>query len=164
MKLTPQELKDVLDKHKQWTIDNATGERANLYRANLYGAKLSGANLSGANLSRANLSGANLYGANLSRADLTGAKVRDEPVKRLFASVSRINDPYVFHAFELEAGGVKILAGCRWFTVGEYAAHVADEYPDEPKGVETLNILDFIQERAKALEIPLTAPAETEAA
>ena len=110
--------------------------------------------------SGAYLSGANLLGANLSRADLSGAKVRDEPVARVFASVSRLCDPYTFFAFELETGGVKILAGCRWFAVAEFVAHVAKEYPDTEKAAETLAILDFIQARAKSLGINLV-PAKT---
>ncbi len=137
---------------------------ANLSGANLYGANLSGASLSGANLYGANLSGANLYGASLYGANLSGATVHGEPVKRMFASVSRINDPYVFHAFELEAGGVKILAGCRWFKVAEFVAHVADEYPDTEKAAETLSILDFIETRAGALKIALQAPVAEAAA
>ena len=120
-------------------------------------AATSGANLSGANLSGANLSGANLSGADLSGANLYGAKVHDEPVKRLFASVQRINDPYAFHAFEMEAGGVKILAGCQWRTVESYREHVEADYPDEPKGQETRDILAFIEARARALEIALVA-------
>jgi hypothetical protein len=57
-------------------------------------------------------------------------------------------DGYSFLAFELETGGVKIKAGCRWFTPPEYRAHVADEYPGTDKAVETRAILDFIEARA----------------
>jgi hypothetical protein len=40
------------------------------------------------------------------------------------------------------------MAGCRWFTDAEFRAHVAVEYPDTPKAVETLAILDYIATRA----------------
>jgi hypothetical protein len=66
---TPEQLKQVLEKHALWLKDASKGERANLSGANLSGAYLSGANLYGANLSGANLSGANLYGANLYGAE-----------------------------------------------------------------------------------------------
>jgi hypothetical protein len=150
---------------------------ANLYGAYLYGADLSGANLSltnlsgadlsladlsladlsltnlsGAALSGADLSGADLSGADLSLTDLSGADLSKvnlygEKLKRLFASIQRM-DGYSFLAFELETGGVKIKAGCRWFTPSEYRAHVADAYPGTDKAAETLAILDFIEARA----------------
>lgn len=62
-------------------------------------------------------------------------------------------------AFALEAGGVKIMAGCRWFTVVEFRAHVAAEYPDTDKAAETLDLLAFIETRAKSLGVALEAEA-----
>jgi len=120
------------------------------------GADLSGADLSGAVLRGADLSGADLSGADLSGADLSGAVLRGEKVARIFASANRL-DGYTFFAFELEAGGVKIAAGCRWFTVAEFRAHVAAgyPYPGTDKASETLAILDFIEARAASLGIAL---------
>ena len=144
---------------------------ANLSRADLSGANLSGANLSWANLSRANLSRANLSWANLSRADLSwadlsganlsganlsGAKINDERVTRCFARIMR-DDGYSFLAFTLEDGGVKIGAGCRWFTVAEFRAHVAASYPDTDKATETLWIIGAIEQRAADLGITTKA-------
>jgi hypothetical protein len=83
--IDPQELKNILEKHRKWAMNESDGERANLSYADLSGANLSyadlsyadlsGANLSGANLSYANLSGANLSGANLRGANLSGANL-----------------------------------------------------------------------------------------
>lgn len=112
------------------------------------GADLRGADLRGANLSGAYLTGANLTGANLSGANLSGARVRNEPIEHLITQVNRQLDPYVFMAFRMQDQGVKVLAGCRWFTVSEFREHVAKEYPGTPKAVETLDILDFIELRA----------------
>jgi len=112
------------------------------------------ANLSGADLSGAYLSGANLSGANLSGAYLSGAKINGEPVTSCFARIMR-DDGYGFLAFTLESGGVKIMAGCRWFTVAEFRAHVAAKYPDTAKATETLWILDAIERRAAHLGISL---------
>jgi hypothetical protein len=120
------------------------------------GADLSGANLSGANLSRADLTRANLSGVDLSGADLSWAKIKGEPVTRCFARIVR-DDGYGFLAFTLESGGVKIMAGCRWFTVAEFRAHVAAEYPGSEKATETLWIIDTIERRASDLGIALEA-------
>jgi len=147
-------------------LSGANLSGAYLSRAYLSGANLSGANLSGADLTRANLSGANLSGAylsgaNLSGANLYGAKIHGEPVTCCFARVMR-DDGYTFLAMQLEAGGVKIAAGCRWFTVAEFRAHVADNYPGEPKAVETLWILSSIEQRAADLGIALEPTATVE--
>ena len=127
---------------------------ADLSRANLSGADLSGANLSGAYLTKADLSGADLSGAYLSGADLSGANLSGaylsgEKVTRILVSVNRL-DGYTFHALELEAGGVKISAGCRWFTVAEFRAHILAEYPHTDKATETGDILDFIEARCRS--------------
>jgi uncharacterized protein YjbI with pentapeptide repeats len=71
--MTPEKLKDALEKHRLWLSDNE-GERADLRGADLRGADLRGANLRGANLSGADLRGAYLRGANLSWANLQSVK------------------------------------------------------------------------------------------
>jgi len=73
---TPEQWREILEKHAAWRRGEPSGCRANLRGAYLSVADLSGANLSGANLSVADLSGANLSGANLSGADLRGADLR----------------------------------------------------------------------------------------
>jgi len=84
---TPEELAEVLEKHRLWLDDEEGGERADLRDADLSGADLSGAylrgaylrgaDLSGADLRGADLSGAYLRDADLSGADLSGAYLRD---------------------------------------------------------------------------------------
>ena len=71
--MNAEQLKDILNKHKKWLLNENGGERADLSRADLSRADLSRADLSGANLSGANLSRANLSRADLSRADLSRA-------------------------------------------------------------------------------------------
>ena len=116
---------------------------AYLRGAYLRGADLSGADLSGADLSGAYLSGAYLRGAYLSGAYLSGA----DKVERLLAIANRL-DGYAFYAFRLQDGSVKIVAGCRYFTPDEFRAHVAKNYPDTPKAVETLSIIEHIERMA----------------
>src|SRR5690606_28924357 len=87
-----------------------------------------------------------------------GAYVHGELVTRVIARLYRKIDPYSFVAFELQAGGVKVLAGCRWFTVAEYRAHVAANYPNTDKATETDRILDYIEARAADLGIALDPP------
>ena len=68
-------------------------------------------------------------------------------------------DGYQFMALELEGGGFKIKAGCRWFTLPEFRAHTDAEYPGTDKHRETNDILDFIEARAKALGVSVEVPA-----
>ena len=110
-----------------------------------------------ANLREADLSGADLSGANMSRADLSGASLYGENITRLIARADRM-DGYQFMALELEGGGYKIKAGCRWFTLPEFRAHTDAEYPGTDKHRETNDILDFIEARARALGVT-DAPA-----
>jgi hypothetical protein len=120
--------------------------------ADLRGAVLRGADLTGADLRGADLRGADLRGADLRGADLRGAVLTGEKISRLIACVDRL-DGYTFYAFELQSGGVKIRAGCRWFTPAEYRAHIAAGYPDTDKAKETGRILDLIEGRAEDLGI-----------
>ena len=69
-KITQEELKQFLRKHKLWLDSKADGERANLRGADLSDADLSDADLCRANLCRANLSDANLRGADLDYSTL----------------------------------------------------------------------------------------------
>jgi hypothetical protein len=126
---------------------------ADLSFADLSGAKLYGADLSDADLSFADLSGAKLYGADLSsallsRADLSRAKIGEYTIEKLVARATR-SDGYEFFGFMTDNGTI-IRAGCRTMTPKEYRAHIAKEYPDTEKARETLDILDFINKRAKS--------------
>jgi uncharacterized protein YjbI with pentapeptide repeats len=140
-------------------LSGAVLSGADLRDAVLSGAVLSGADLSDADLRGAVLSGAVLSGADLSDADLrgavlSGAVLSGEKIIRILASANRL-DGYTFHAFELKTGGMKISAGCRWFTVAEFRAHILAEYPDTDKARETGDILDFIEARCRSLGVAL---------
>jgi uncharacterized protein YjbI with pentapeptide repeats len=76
-KITNNELKVYLRKHKLWLNGEMGGERADLRGANLRGADLRGADLRGADLYGADLYGADLYGADLYGADLREADLRE---------------------------------------------------------------------------------------
>ena len=89
---------------------NLTG--ANLGRAYLTGANLADANLAGANLAGANLAGAYLPGAHLTRANLTGPTLIDAG-----------QDSRGYRFVGVPTDGVRILAGCRWFTVTKAREH-----------------------------------------
>jgi uncharacterized protein YjbI with pentapeptide repeats len=115
------------------------------------GTIMRGTDLYGADLRGTDLRGTDLYGADLRGTIMRGANLSGDKLKRLIAHLTRIEDPYEFFAFELESGGVKVLAGCRWFTLAEYRAHVATDYPGTPKAEETLAILAYIETQAKAL-------------
>ncbi|NVZ77130.1 pentapeptide repeat-containing protein, partial [Pseudomonas gingeri] len=79
---TPEQLAEILGKHRAWLDDEEGGERADLGGAylgdaNLGGANLRGAYLGGAYLGDANLGDANLRGAYLGGANLRGANLGD---------------------------------------------------------------------------------------
>ena len=145
---------------------------AYLARANLAGAYLAGANLDGANLAwanldgaylaraylaGANLAGANLDGAYLARANLAGAYLARAYLdgKKVAALVGRVtrNDGYEFILWRFEDGSHVIRAGCRTFTIEQYRAHVAKEYPDTDKATETLAIIAFLEGRLESLVV-----------
>ena len=77
MKMTNEELKEVLRLHQMWLLDKEGGVRADLSDADLSDANLIGADLRYANLRYANLRYADLRGANLSGADLSGAEYNE---------------------------------------------------------------------------------------
>jgi hypothetical protein len=81
---TTEELKEILELHKEWLDGIKGGIRADLSwvdlsRADLRGADLRGADLRGADLRGADLRGADLRGADLSRADLRGLRYNESP-------------------------------------------------------------------------------------
>lgn len=69
-KLSDEQLREVLEKHRMWVEGKDEGEIADLREADLRGADLEGANLRGANLWRADLREADLREADLREADL----------------------------------------------------------------------------------------------
>jgi len=134
---------------KRASLAGASLDGASLYGASLAGARLDGASLYGARLYGARLDGASLDGASLARASLVGAKIGPHTIFRKVAQVRR-DDGYEFIGFALDDGGLLIRAGCQTRLIADYRRHVASNYPDTPKAVETLAILDFIQARADA--------------
>ena len=126
------------------TIKNTSGTE--IFRNDEW-SDLRGANLHGAILRRADLSGADLSGANLRGANLRGAKIRDGMILgRNIGQATRGVDSYVFHGFEIEdSSDIYIFAGCRSFTLTEFKAHVAAEYPDTEKASKTLACLAYLE-------------------
>jgi hypothetical protein len=108
MTYTPDQLKDILERHAKWlrNQEGARGadlscadlSRADLSRADLSGADLSGADLSGANLSGADLRGADLSGAYLSGADLSGADLSRADLSRADLSRAYLSRAYLSRA------------------------------------------------------------------
>lgn len=108
---TPEQLKDILAKHKSWRNNEPGGERANLRGANLRYADLSGANLSGANLSDADLSGANLREANLRGANLCYANLSEANLSGADLSGANLS----FNCFFGGSYGAPVYQACRGF-------------------------------------------------
>jgi hypothetical protein len=98
---------------------------ADLRGADLRGADLRGANLRGANLEGANLRGANLEGANLLGANLRGANLRGAGLRGANGIICAGHDGrgYRFTGHAIAGNLLRILAGCRWFTMRDAVAH-----------------------------------------
>ena len=104
-------------------LSGANLSGANLSDAILRGANLSGANLSGAILRGADLSGADLIGAILSGADLSGANLDSTDLSDAHSILTAGPcDGWMMYAVQHD-DGIRIHAGCRWFTVAEAVAH-----------------------------------------
>ena len=88
--ISPDELKDILEKHKTWLSDPSKGAKANLRSADLRSADLSSADLRSADLSSANLRSADLSSANLRSADLLIFKFQRHTVYYTFDGYLRI--------------------------------------------------------------------------
>ena len=137
---TPEELAEVLEKHRLWLDDEEGGERADLRDADLSGADLSGAylrgaylrgaDLSGADLRGADLSGAYLRDADLSGADLSGAYLRDADLSGADLSGADLRGAYLRGA-DLSGADLREL-GSMWGVTGnlrEVKAIQADIWP-----------------------------------
>lgn len=68
------------------------------------------------------------------------------------------SDNYTFVLVPTSDGQARIIAGCRYFTLPEYWAHV-ETYKDAAKQRETLLILDFLESQAALVCRPAPAPA-----
>jgi Family of unknown function (DUF5758)/Pentapeptide repeats (8 copies) len=102
--MTKDEIKKILEAHREWASGDPKGRRAYLRRAYLRRADLSGADLRGAYLSGADLSGADLRGAYLSRAylrraDLSGADLSGAYLSGADLSEVKIDDLSKIAAF-----------------------------------------------------------------
>ena len=157
-----EDLKAILGAHDQWyKSDGVKGERANLEGANLEGANLRGANLRHADLVSANLEGANLVGANLrhadlERADLVSANLRGANLRGAdlggARGILRVGpvDSWEMHAVRWQ-DGLRIHAGCRWFTAAEAREHWGPKCGDRRgHGDRMLAGLDALVALAKA--------------
>ena len=119
-------------------VEQAVLYGASLYDAVLTGANLNGADLSGAVLSGADLSRADLNDASLSRADLNGADLTGADLFRAdlfgadlfgakgvhYATIGPIDGWMV--SLTLTSGGLRISAGCRYFSVPKAREHWND--------------------------------------
>ena len=110
------------------------------------GTDLSDADLRDADLSDADLRDADLRDANLRGANLSGAVKVEGLICRMYRS-----DDHLFLAFTTNRG-VMIKAGCRLLSPADYRIHAANTYPDTKKAVETLRIIQYIEDCAKEQE------------
>ena len=113
--MIPEELQEILEKHKKWLGRQNGGKRADLSGtdlrgANLRGADLLGAVLSDAVLSDAVLSGAVLSDAVLSDAVLSGAEGLLSVVNYMEAHFERTSEGYIAY----KTFGSQYMPSAKW--------------------------------------------------
>ena len=96
--MKPEELEEILLKHKKWLKRVKGGKRADLCHADLHNADLHDARLRGAALRDATLSGADLRGADLRGADLRDAYFGDADLRDANLSGADLRDANFCHA------------------------------------------------------------------
>ena len=138
-KVSSEELKDIISKHKKWLLDDG-GERANL----------SYANLSNADLSNANLRYANLNNANLNDADLRSANLRSANLDTKYISITRIGSTKRMTTYSFSED--KIWCGCFTGTLKEFKDKVLKDYPDKGNThhIEYTEFIKYLKKLRKA--------------
>jgi len=140
--MKPEDINQVLEKHRQWLLDHTQGTRANLSEADLSGADLSGANLSGANLSGADLHGVNLYRANLSGAYLRGANLREAKNVWSICPIGSRGDTLVAVKHET---GLMFMTGCFWGNEEDLIQSINRDHPNDIHGRNYHVAIEFLK-------------------
>jgi hypothetical protein len=126
---------------------------SDLRGSDLRGSDLSGSDLSGSDLSGSDLSGSDISGSDLSGSDLSGSNLSGSDLSNGLAIVQgpARSDGYHFSLRACCIGEHTIVAGCRNFTIDQFKAHVAANYPNTPKATETLAIIAFLEVRLEQI-------------
>ena len=129
MKMTKDELAEILAQHKLWldmrNTGDVKGKRANLRGANLTGADLARASLHGADLTEADLRDASLTRASLTRADLTRANLTRGVEFVQVAGIGSVRRSTVYRIDTDE-----VWCCCFHGTLNEFCSRVAGSYSD----------------------------------
>ena len=116
---------------------------ASLVRARLDGASLVRARLDGASLVRARLVRARLDGASLVRASLDGAKYGAHEMAGPLLQIGNLAEWRTgLIAWQAKDSGLRIICGCRDFSIAEARAHWA-ERKDRPKTRLALDLAEL---------------------
>ena len=98
-------------------------------------------------LRQARVAGSNLRGSDLSGSDLRDSNLRGSKLRAAGEYASR-SDGYEFRLFQLEDGTLRIMAGCRWFTLGEAREHWTATSGTR-LGDESLALVDHLERMAR---------------
>ncbi len=151
--MSPEEIKEILDKHQLWLHDKEGGERADLSYCNLSGCDLSGSNLRYCNLRYCNLRGCNLRGCNLSGSNLRGSNLSGSNLRGCNLSGCDLrgcnkiigigpigNEKRIVYAIQHEKK-VMFQAGCHWGAYEETKEAVVKKYGEESTYAKAIDIM-----------------------
>jgi hypothetical protein len=171
-----EQLKEIIESHGRWVIDNSKGERADLRYADLRYANLRSANLSYANLSSADLRyadlrsadlssadlrSADLRSANLSYANLSSADLRSADLRSADLSSANIDKKYIQVSCIGSRSGMttycyeddKVWCGCFTGTMAEFKAKVEQTHAENPKHLSEYRAFIAMVESLRAFYI-----------
>ena len=130
MKISKEQLQEIIASHGKWLRGEEGGERADLHSADLSGADMHSAYLYGACLSEADLSGADPCAVNLHGADL-----RETVIDKRYYEVVRIGSRQGATTYCVDDDNV--LCGCwnsyKGGTLAEFKQRVENVYGENGK-------------------------------
>ena len=141
-KISKKELKNILEKHKRWLMNEKDGKRANLSYTDLSNADLNYAELQYADLNHANLAKANLYHANLQFANLTQAKLPKQIIR-----IGPIGSRKSYTVINL--GDDIITCGCWKGSLEEFKVRIDEVYPDGKYRDQYLGVISLVESLRK---------------
>lgn len=161
MRITQEELKEILASHSKWLRGEYDGEKADLSNVDLSNVDLSFTDLHCADLRCADLSCADLRCANLSGAKLSSANLSSANLSKTYYQIVRIGSREATTTYCVEDDNVR--CGC-WHNYGggtleEFKKRVESVYgengarPNKKYYTQYMAAIEFFEKMAKLVKM-----------